>query len=172
MVPRRTQADAPVDEAIPRWLHSTILTWHLVILIPWMVWRSVRRLVALAARIFRARRPRVSPAAEGTGITRRDFIGAAAAFTPPLLAFGAAGIGEAQLDDFRVRRIEIPLTGLPPALDSMTIAHVSDFHVGRFTRGRVLERIVEETNRLDADVVALTVDFINRSLRDLPTAVE
>jgi predicted MPP superfamily phosphohydrolase len=54
----------------------------------------------------------------------------------------------------------------------MTIAHLSDFHVGRFTRGRVLERVVEETNRLDADVIALTGDFINHSLRDLPVALE
>ena len=162
----------PLDEAIPRWLHSTILTWHLVILLPWMAWRSVKGLVALAVRVVRARRPAVSLAAEGAGITRRDFIGAAAAFTPPLLSFGAAAIGEAQLDGFRIRRLDVPLAELTPALDGMTIAHVSDFHVGRFTRGRVLERIVEETNRLDADVVALTGDFINHSLRDLPAAVE
>jgi predicted MPP superfamily phosphohydrolase len=44
--------------------------------------------------------------------------------------------------------------------------------VGRFTRGRVLERVVEETNRLDADVIALTGDFINHSLRDLPAALD
>lgn len=161
----------PLDEAIPRWLHSTILAWHLVVLLPWMVWRFARGVVVLAVRIFRARRAAVSPP-ECTGITRRDFIGAAAAFTPPLLSFGVAAIGEAQLDGFRIRRLEVPVPELPPALDGVTIAHVSDFHVGRFTRGRVLERIVEETNRLDADVVALTGDFINHSLRDLPAAVE
>jgi hypothetical protein len=162
----------PLDEAIPRWMHSIILAWHLVILLPWMIWRSTRGIVALAVGIFRARRPAVPTTAKVTGITRRDFIGAAAAFTPPLLSIGAAAIGEAQLDGFRIRRLEVPLAALPPALDGMTIAHVSDFHVGRFTRGRVLERIVEETNRLDADVVALTGDFINHSLRDLPAAVE
>ena len=32
--------------------------------------------------------------------------------------------------------------------------------------------MVEETNRLDADVVALTGDFINHSLRDLPAALD
>ena len=104
--------------------------------------------------------------------TRREFLSAAAAVIPPSLAFGAAAIGESQLDHFRIRRLDVPIPALPPALDGMTIAHVSDFHVGRFTKGRVLERIVEETNRLDADVVALTGDFINHSLRDLPAAIE
>lgn len=89
-----------------------------------------------------------------------------------MLTLAAAGIGEAQLDGFRIRRIEVPVPDLPPALEGMSIAHISDFHVGRFTRGRVLERIVEETNRLGADVVALTGDFINHSLRDLPAALD
>lgn len=162
----------PMDEAIPRWMHSTILTWHLVILLPWMLWRFLCGVTALCGRIFRVSRTAVAAAHDAASMTRRDFIGAAAALTPPLLSIGAAGIGEAQLDGFRIRRLDVPVPELPPALDGATIAHLTDFHVGRFTRGRVLERIVEETNRLDADVVALTGDFINHSLRDLPATVE
>jgi uncharacterized protein len=45
-------------------------------------------------------------------------------------------------------------------------------HIGRFTRGKVIERIVEETNRLEADVVAMTGDLINDSLRAMPAALE
>ncbi len=161
----------PLDEAIPRWLHSTILTWHLVILLPWMLWRLLLAVVALGGRLFRGN-GKFPAVATDAAMTRRDFLGAAAAFTPPLLSFGAAGIGEAQLDGFRIRRLDVPVPELPPALDGTTIAHLTDFHVGRFTRGHVLERIVAETNKLDADVVALTGDFINHSLRDLPATVE
>lgn len=168
-----SRGGAPMDEAMPRWLHSMILFWHLIVLLPWLLWRAARGIITLGARLVRSSRlPAVPITTEGTALTRREFLGAAAAFTPPLLTLGAAGIGETQLDGFRIRRIDVPVADLPPALDGVTIAHLSDFHVGRFTRGKVLERIVEETNRLNADVVALTGDFINHSLRDLPAALD
>ena len=66
----------------------------------------------------------------------------------------------------------MPLADLPPSLDGVTIAHITDLHAGRFTRGKVMERIVEETNRLDVDIVALTGDLINDSLRAMPAALD
>jgi predicted MPP superfamily phosphohydrolase len=54
----------------------------------------------------------------------------------------------------------------------MRIAHVTDIHVGRFTDGRQLRRIVEATNQLRADVVLLTGDLINNSLTDLPAGID
>lgn len=175
----------PLEEMMPRPLHSMLLAWHLLILLPWLAWRSTAAIASLGAKAFRGMRGtgplpsaevrpvEMQPAAAGPGdLTRREFLGAAAALTPPMLTFGAAGVGETQLDGFRIRRLDVPVPGLPPALDGVTIAHLTDFHVGRFTRGRVLERMVEETNRLDADLVALTGDFINHSLRDLPAALD
>ena len=160
-----------LEEWLPRPLHSMIIFWHLIIVLPWMAWRSARGIFALARKWTGTRIPTAS-SAPGNSLSRREFIGTAAALTPPLITIAAAGVGEMQLDDFRIRRLEVPVPNLPPALEGATIAHVSDFHVGRFTHGRILERIVEETNRLDADVVALTGDFINHSLRDLPAALE
>ena len=171
-----SRGGAGFEEMLPRPLHSMILAWHVVILLPWLAWRIVHAVVSTIWKIVRFVRPAQEAAPlemnAGPTVTRREFLGAAVALTPPLLTLGAAGIGEAQLDGFRIRRIEVPVPGLPSALEGMSIAHVSDFHVGRFTRGRVLERIVEETNRLAADVVALTGDFINHSLRDLPVALD
>ena len=76
-----------------------------------------------------------------------------------------------QLLHFRIRTLELPLAALPPALDGLTIAHVSDIHVGRFTHGSVLDDIVRATNALDADFVLMTGDLINYSLSDLPMAL-
>lgn len=153
----------------PRPWVSAILIWHLLMLPPLLVWMFSGALMTLARRIAGAKPP--APVAPG-GLTRRQFIGSAAAFTPPLLSLGGAVAGEWQLDDFRVRHITVPLANLPPALDGLTIAQVSDVHVGRFTRDAVLGRIAEATNRLDADIVALTGDLINDSLRALPAALE
>ena len=85
----------------------------------------------------------------------------------PLLTLSASAIAMRQLIDFRVRRFTIDISGLPPQLQNFTIAQVSDMHVGRFTSGRVLDRIVEATNALKADLVLLTGDLINDALSDL-----
>lgn len=59
-----------------------------------------------------------------------------------------------------ITQLDIPVPGLPSALDGYRIAHLTDIHYN-FTAGRVfLESIVEWTNSLDPDVVCLTGDFI------------
>jgi predicted MPP superfamily phosphohydrolase len=49
---------------------------------------------------------------------------------------------------------------------------VSDLHVGTFTNGPTVKRIVEETSRLDADLVLLPGDLINHALADLSDALD
>jgi hypothetical protein len=77
-----------------------------------------------------------------------------------------------QLDQFRVRRFILPIPDLPGDLHGLTIAHVSDMHVGRFTSGRVLSDIVKAVNELRADLNLLTGDLINDALADLDHALE
>jgi hypothetical protein len=103
--------------------------------------------------------------------SRRDVIGAAAVALPPLLLAGSTVAAMTQLGDLRVRRFELKLPGLRPALDGMTIAHVSDLHVGKFTRDCDLRRIVDATNALKCDFVAVTGDLIDLALADLPRAL-
>ena len=103
--------------------------------------------------------------------SRRDLIGAAAVALPPLLMAGTTVAAMSQLSDLRVRRFELKFPGLRPALDGMTIAHVSDLHVGKFTRKRDLRQVVDVTNSLKCDFVAVTGDLIDLSLADLPRAL-
>ena len=155
-------------DGLPRWVHSTVLVWHLLAVLPWLLVQFARGIVSIARRMTRG----TVRASDSHNVTRREFIAAAATFTPPMLSFGASALGEMQLDEFRVRRVTVQLTQLPEALDGLTIAHVTDLHAGRLTHGKVMERIVEETNRLDADIIALTGDFINDSLRAMPAALD
>lgn len=158
-------------EELPRWGNSWVFIWHLLFLPVWLIWTIARGLSALAKRIAGLRRREPDPSL-AEGWSRRQFITAAAVFTPPMISAGAAIFAEGELEEFRVRRMVVPIAKLPPALEGLTIAQVSDVHVGRFTRGRVLERIVEATNQLNADVVALTGDLINDALRAMPPALE
>jgi predicted MPP superfamily phosphohydrolase len=91
---------------------------------------------------------------------------------PPLVTVGMVGAALPQLDNFRVRQIDVPIAGLPEALEGMTIAHVSDVHVGKYTKGPVLEAIVATTNSLKPDLILMTGDLIDWSMKDLPSAIQ
>ena len=67
----------------------------------------------------------------------------------------------------RVVRVDVPIAGLPVALDGFTIAQVSDVHVGPTIRRPYVEAIVDTVNRLDVDLVAVTGDLVDGSVGDL-----
>jgi predicted MPP superfamily phosphohydrolase len=67
----------------------------------------------------------------------------------------------------RVVRVDVPVAGLPAALDGFTIAQISDVHVGPTIRQPYVEAIVEVVNRLDVDLVAVTGDLVDGSVSDL-----
>jgi predicted MPP superfamily phosphohydrolase len=62
----------------------------------------------------------------------------------------------------RVREIRVP--GLPPELDGLRIAHLSDFHLGVPSRGgRAVERGVAWVEERQPDLVCLTGDLLSRA---------
>ena len=131
------RADAPLQ--LPQFLVAAVYIWHLLIapvLLPVILaaglgalfWWAAKRL--LGATRSNTAEPRL---AEQT-IDRRSFLAAGLALAPPVLCFSLTGISLRQLQEFRVRRFTVPVANLPPALDGLTIAHVTDLHVGRFTK--------------------------------------
>jgi len=158
-------------------LLSLVYMWHClmlpVLMLGWLAFGAPWHLMQWCRRVLR-REESVSPAAAGErpiGVTRREFVGAALAAAPAVFTIGATAVAVPQLERFRIRRFTLSLPQLPAALDSLTIAHVTDLHVGRFTRGALLDSIVAATNRLEPDLVLLTGDLINHALTDLPEAL-
>jgi len=66
-----------------------------------------------------------------------------------------------------VRRVEVPIEGLPRHLQGFTIAQLSDLHVGPTIRQRYLQRVVEAVNALGADMVAITGDLVDGTVPEL-----
>lgn len=66
----------------------------------------------------------------------------------------------------RVVRVDVPIAGLPSALQGFTIAQLSDLHVGPTIRHGYIQRIVDRVNRLEADAIAITGDLVDG---DVPT---
>jgi len=66
-----------------------------------------------------------------------------------------------------VKRVDVPIRGLPQALEGFTIAQLSDIHVGPTIRSGYIQRIVEAVNRLGADTIAITGDLVDGSVPEL-----
>ena len=63
-----------------------------------------------------------------------------------------------------VVRVDVPVTGLPAALEGFTIAQISDVHVGPTIKRPYVEGVVAAVNALDADMVAITGDLVDGSV--------
>lgn len=167
--------DLPLESILPKALIAVIYIWHCLVLLPlllvWFVAGVGAGILKIARAISRFKRTKRSEKSD-EGVTRREFISAGAWTAPALLAMGGTGLAALQWDQFRVRQVTATIPRLPKALDGLTIAQVCDLHVGVFTHGAVLNRIVEATNQLRADLVMVPGDLINYSLNDLPAALD
>jgi predicted MPP superfamily phosphohydrolase len=66
-----------------------------------------------------------------------------------------------------VRDVEVPIAGLPAALQGFTIVQISDIHVGPTVKKPYVQSIVDAVNRLRADAVAITGDLVDGRVADL-----
>ncbi|KAB8047850.1 metallophosphoesterase [Janthinobacterium rivuli] len=67
----------------------------------------------------------------------------------------------------RVRDVDVPITGMPPALQNFTIVQLSDIHVGATIKRAYVEAIVARANGLQADVIAITGDVVDGTVAQL-----
>jgi predicted MPP superfamily phosphohydrolase len=72
----------------------------------------------------------------------------------------------------RIVEVEVPIRGLPGALEGFSIAQISDVHVGPTIRRGYVQGIVDAVNSLQADVVAVTGDLVDGSVPQLREHVE
>jgi uncharacterized protein len=70
-----------------------------------------------------------------------------------------------------VVRVDVPIAGLPAALEGFTVAQISDVHVGPTIRRSYLERIVRAVNALKVDMVAITGDLVDGRVQELSAHV-
>jgi len=82
---------------------------------------------------------------------------------PYLGAAAAAGLGWGWFEAgwVRLHELEVAVPGLPPELDGLRIAHLSDFHLGVPSRGaRAVERAVEWTVARAPELVCVSGDLL------------
>src|SRR5262245_28357639 len=85
------------------------------------------------------------------------WLGAIALVALVLLAYGLFEAGW-----LRTRVVDVEIEGLPDDLDGLRIAHLSDFHLGVPSRGRVAtERAVAWVAGRKPDLVCITGDLVS-----------
>jgi predicted MPP superfamily phosphohydrolase len=89
--------------------------------------------------------------------------------------YSAAGLaiyaGEVERHWVEVTEHDISLTGLPKVFEGMRVAQLSDIHLDEFTEPAFLRHVVERVNRLRADIVLLTGDYVSDGLSSRKFAI-
>jgi len=67
----------------------------------------------------------------------------------------------------KVRSVNVPIVDLPAPLHGFTIAQISDVHIGPTIKREYVAAIVDAVNRLDADMIAVTGDLVDGSVKQL-----
>jgi predicted MPP superfamily phosphohydrolase len=79
------------------------------------------------------------------------------------LGAGAAGWGHFEAGWVRLETLPCPLPGLPPELEGLRIAHLSDFHLGFPSRGsEAVERAVDWVEQRGPDLTLISGDLLSR----------
>jgi len=74
--------------------------------------------------------------------------------------------------NFVVKEVEVPIAGLPAAFDGFRIIHISDTHLGSFSRTRPIARAVRMIKETPHDVVLFTGDMVNNEAVEAEKFVE
>lgn len=90
------------------------------------------------------------------------------------LAMPAAALGYGLFEAgwFRIERLAVPIPNLPPSFDGFTIALVTDLHHGRYTSLHYIQTVVQATNALQPDLIALGGDYAHAHRRYIPPCFE
>lgn len=64
-----------------------------------------------------------------------------------------------------VKRVELPVAGLPTTLDGYRVVQLSDLHISRMLSASWAQAVVERTNALQADLIVVTGDVIDGTVQ-------
>jgi predicted MPP superfamily phosphohydrolase len=136
----------------------------------WLVGKIVRR-TPYAVRRESQEQSGAQLTAHSARLSRRQFLVRAT------YAYGAIGVGFSAYGIWNAERLPVitrrtlVFPNLPPALNGLRIAHLSDVHAGVHMSEAKMQEIVKQTNALGADLIVQTGDMIDISQSFIPDFV-
>ncbi len=160
---------------IAPWIAWQFLGWIFCGLVTlYLVGKGVLWTVRRASFVVRGRpneAPDVRRTTDDARVSRRQFLARATyAYGAVGVGFSAYGIWSAERLPSVTRRTLI-FPDLPPALNGLRIAHLSDVHAGIHMSEEKMREIVKQTNTLGADLIVQTGDMIDISQSFIPDYV-
>ncbi len=118
---------------------------------------AIERVTNVAARLL----PHSGELAGEFSPSRRTFFQYAAVLAGgfPFLA-ATYGFAAGRLR-YTIQRVDVPVANLPPELDGLRIAQLSDIHIGDYMPPHEIARAVDMANGLRPDISFVTGDFIS-----------
>lgn len=160
---------------IAPWIAWQMLGWLFCGLVTlYLIGKGVRWCVRRARYAVRGKTNPQSGApltAHGAPVSRRQFLARAT------YAYAAAGLGLSGYGIWSAERLPVVtrrtlfFADLPPGLDGIRIAHLSDVHAGIHMERAKMEAIVAQTNALQADLIVQTGDMIDIAASYIPDYV-
>jgi len=99
---------------------------------------------------------------KGAGLNRRAFISRLTAGTAIASSSVISMVGiHSAFGEFDTPEVPVRLKRLPPAFSGFRIALLSDLHLGPLLGAEFVKRVVEKTNSLNPDLVAITGDLVD-----------
>jgi uncharacterized protein len=167
---------APLVFVVDRWLSPSFALAY-----RWLAWSYIgafstlfalllgRELALLLLRgLDKLRARRGQPSLVPDSPARRDFLlnASSGVLVSATAAVSAYGLREARKTP-EVVRVEVPIRGLPAALDGYHIVQLSDMHVGETIDKDFILPIIEAVTSLAPDLIALTGDLVDGSVDKL-----
>jgi len=114
--------------------------------------------------------PRLLDRRRGHDPERRRLLARAFSGVAVVASLGVVGYGLREARRVRVEHREVTLDRLDPALDGVTIAAVSDIHLGPINDRPFLADVVRRINAEHPDLVAVVGDLVDGSVAELGAA--
>lgn len=132
------------------------------------VWLVAAMYLALVLVVLEL--PRLLTRRRGHDPQRRRLLARAFGGVAVVATLGVVGYGLREARQVRVERREITLDRLDPALDGVTIAAVSDIHLGPINDRPFLADVVRRINAERPDLVTVVGDLVDGSVAELGAA--
>jgi uncharacterized protein len=160
---------------VPSWIwFSRLGDWARPLVWLSFIWTGVLLLLLLSLAVTDTGRgllglfSRLSGEAGPVDAERRTFLARISALGVLLLTGGLSTLAvRSGLARVAVREVQVRLGRLPRALDGTTIVQLTDVHVGPTIRRDFIEQIVQTTNALEPDVIAITGDLVDGTVEEL-----
>jgi predicted MPP superfamily phosphohydrolase len=160
---------------VPLPFHVSVYLWHLMVLPACCVFIGTKIVADWVRKLKRNSNSHHETPLGLNGaptFSRRHLLGAAIVAIPPVVTAGLSRATLNQLGQFRIRQVELRIPGLPSDLHGLTIAQISDIHIGKLTRPGMAEHVADAANAMGAELMIFSGDLIDYSLDDLLAGID